>query len=57
MGNMRSLVKTLMVVLFLGWILVWIMISTNLFKSKWTPKLSKYLNTTYFGPQGINFSI
>ncbi|CAE6117515.1 unnamed protein product [Arabidopsis arenosa] len=54
MGNMRSLVKILMVVLFLGWIFVWIMISTNLFKSTWTPKLAKNLNTTYFGPQGTN---
>ncbi|XP_023636972.1 ferric reduction oxidase 4 isoform X1 [Capsella rubella] len=54
MGNMRSLVKMLMVVLFLGWMFVWIMISTNLFKSNWTPKLAKYLNTTYFGPQGTN---
>lgn len=57
MGNTRSLLKMLMVVLFLGWIFVWIMISTNLFKSNWTPKLAKYLNTTYFGPQGITFSI
>jgi len=54
---MRSLVKMLMVVLFLGWIFVWIMISTNRFQNIWTPKLAKYLKTTYFGPQGINFSI
>lgn len=53
---MRSLLKMLMVALFLGWMFIWIMISTNRFKNIWTPKLAKYLNTTYFGPQGINFS-
>ncbi|WZZ01057.1 hypothetical protein YC2023_073385 [Brassica napus] len=42
-----------MLVAFVGWIFVWIMVSTNVFKNKWTPKMAKYLNTTYFGPQGI----
>ncbi|KAF2596239.1 hypothetical protein F2Q68_00012376 [Brassica cretica] len=54
MGDMRNLLKMLMMVVFVGWMFVWVMISTNLFKNKWTPKMTKYFNTTYFGPQGIN---
>ncbi|KAG7564987.1 Ferric reductase transmembrane component-like domain [Arabidopsis suecica] len=33
---------------------MWIMISTKVYKYNWTPKLAKYFNTTYFGPQGTN---
>lgn len=55
MGDMRNLLKMLMMVVFVGWMFVWVMISTNLFKNKWTPKMTKYFNTTYFGPQGISF--
>ncbi|CAH8355896.1 unnamed protein product [Eruca vesicaria subsp. sativa] len=54
MGDMRNLLKMLMMVVFVGWMFVWVMISTNLFKNKWTPKMTKYFNTTYFGPQGTN---
>ncbi|KAF8097132.1 hypothetical protein N665_0294s0034 [Sinapis alba] len=54
MGDMRNLLKMIMMVVFVGWMFVWVMLSTNLFKNKWTPKMTKYFNTTYFGPQGIN---
>lgn len=53
MGDLRNLLKMLMMVVFVGWMFVWVMLSTNLFKNKWTPKMTKYFNTTYFGPQGI----
>lgn len=53
MEIIRSLMKMGMLILFVEWIFVWIMISTKLYDDNWTPKLTKYLNTTYFGSQGI----
>ncbi|CAH2064742.1 unnamed protein product [Thlaspi arvense] len=54
MGNMRNLLKMILAFVFVGWIFIWIMISTKVYKYDWTPKLAKYFNTTYFGPQGTN---
>ncbi|XP_010545917.1 PREDICTED: ferric reduction oxidase 4 isoform X1 [Tarenaya hassleriana] len=53
MGTTRSIMKMIFAVMFIGWIFVWIMIPTKVFKYNWTPKLAKHLNTTYFGPQGL----
>lgn len=52
MGNIRNMLKMILVFVFVGWIFIWIMISTKVYKYNWTPKLAKYFNTSYFGPQG-----
>ncbi|KAJ4887849.1 Ferric reduction oxidase 4 [Raphanus sativus] len=54
MGDMRNLLKMLMVAVFVGWMFIWVMVSTDLFKKQMDSQMAKYFNTTYFGPQGIN---
>ncbi|XP_059667121.1 ferric reduction oxidase 4-like [Cornus florida] len=46
--------RMIFVLVFLGWLLVWIMLPTKTYKNAWTPKLNNKLNSTYFGGQGIN---
>ncbi|XP_074294227.1 ferric reduction oxidase 4-like [Silene latifolia] len=48
------LLKLICLIVFLGWMLIWILIPTDVYKSKWTPKLSEKFNATYIGGQGIN---
>ncbi|XP_074291536.1 ferric reduction oxidase 4-like isoform X2 [Silene latifolia] len=46
------LLKLICLLVFLGWMLIWILIPTDVYKSKWTPKLSEKFNATYIGGQG-----
>lgn len=40
--------------MFLGWLTVWILLPTKVYKNTWTPKLEIKLNSTYFREQGVN---
>ncbi|KAK3220403.1 hypothetical protein Dsin_014373 [Dipteronia sinensis] len=44
----------LAVILGLGWLLIWVLLPTKLYKQTWTPKLNTKLNSTYFREQGTN---
>ncbi|KAL9392165.1 hypothetical protein Peur_016085 [Populus x canadensis] len=46
--------RLIFLVVFLGWLVVWIMLPTKLYKNTWTPKLNSKLNSTYFSGQGTN---
>ncbi|XP_074294229.1 ferric reduction oxidase 4-like [Silene latifolia] len=48
------LLKLICLLVFLGWMLIWIVISMEFYKYKWTPKLSEIFNATYIGEQGTN---
>ncbi|KAG8381271.1 hypothetical protein BUALT_Bualt06G0105200 [Buddleja alternifolia] len=37
---------------FVGYMIIWIMLPTKTYKDSWTPKLNKRLNSTYFREQG-----
>ncbi|KAH1139695.1 hypothetical protein GYH30_028870 [Glycine max] len=39
---------------FIGWLTVWILLPTKVYKNTWTPKLKTKLNSTYFREQGTN---
>ncbi|XVE58483.1 hypothetical protein DITRI_Ditri04bG0173200 [Diplodiscus trichospermus] len=41
-------------VVFLGWLMIWVMLPTKLYKNTWTPKLDSKLTSTYFAGQGTN---
>ena len=44
--------RMMFLVVFLGWLMVWVLLPTKMYKQKWTPKLNSKLNSTYFGEQG-----
>lgn len=56
-GRVQFAIRLLVLVLFLGWIFIWIMSPTNTFRQAWLPRYkAKTNNTTYFGSKGvINF--
>ncbi|KAL0304306.1 UNVERIFIED_CONTAM: Ferric reduction oxidase 4 [Sesamum radiatum] len=39
---------------FVGYMFIWIMLPTKTYKNSWTPKLNEKLNSTYFREQGTN---
>nr|AHW49458.1 ferric reductase [Phaseolus vulgaris] len=53
---MRNLtfLKIIFVLVFVGWIMVWILLPTKVYKNTWNPKLENKLNSTYFREQGTN---
>ncbi|KAH7513089.1 hypothetical protein FEM48_Zijuj12G0159500 [Ziziphus jujuba var. spinosa] len=54
----RATIKLLVVLVFMGTILIWIMMPTNTFRQKWRIQIrAKYNNSKYFGSQGSNLLI
>lgn len=51
MNNM--IIRLILLLVFAGWLIVWIMVPTKTYKLVWTPKLQSHLTSTYFGVQGI----
>ncbi|KAJ6738473.1 putative proteinDPH OXIDASE [Salix koriyanagi] len=46
--------RIIFLVVFLGWLVIWILLPTKLYRNTWTPKLESKLNSTYFSGQGTN---
>lgn len=49
-----SALKVLFLVVFVGWIFIWILLPTSAYTQKWVSKLDTRLKSTYFGSQGPN---
>ncbi|KAL9237330.1 hypothetical protein vseg_011891 [Gypsophila vaccaria] len=49
-----ALLKGICLVVFFGWMFIWVVISMEFYKYQWTPKLAKIFNATYIGGQGTN---
>ncbi|ESW07101.1 hypothetical protein PHAVU_010G101500 [Phaseolus vulgaris] len=48
-------IRLLVLVLFLGWIFIWVMSPTNTYRERWLPKYRAKTNTTtYLGSKGSN---
>ncbi|KAL9303994.1 hypothetical protein ACSQ67_021257 [Phaseolus vulgaris] len=48
-------IRLLVLVLFLGWIFIWVMSPTNTYRERWLPKYREKTNTTtYLGSKGSN---
>ncbi|KAL2336000.1 hypothetical protein Fmac_010446 [Flemingia macrophylla] len=45
-------IRVFVLVLFLGWVLIWIMMPTNTFTQKWWPRYMAKTNSAYFGTKG-----
>ncbi|KAH9646866.1 Ferric reduction oxidase 2 [Citrus sinensis] len=52
METIKSAIKLLVMVIFLGYILLWIIMPTNKFYLNWLPQIQSKTNSTYFGEQG-----
>ncbi|KAG4377950.1 hypothetical protein GLYMA_18G235900v4 [Glycine max] len=50
-GRVQSAIRLLVLVVFLGWIFVWIVTPTNTYQQKWQPRLQAKTNSI-FGAQG-----
>ncbi|XP_057454669.1 ferric reduction oxidase 2-like [Lotus japonicus] len=53
-GRIQFAIRLVAVLVFLGWILLWIMAPTNTYAKKWSPQIVKKTISTYFGIQGSN---
>lgn len=51
-GRVQSAIRLLVLVVFLGWIFVWIVTPTNTYQQKWQPRLQAKTNSI-FGAQGL----
>ncbi|XP_073032232.1 ferric reduction oxidase 2-like [Primulina eburnea] len=55
--NVQLGIKFLVLVIFLGYMMIWIMMPTNIFWLHWLPRIHAATASTYFGLQGANFLI
>ncbi|TKY65412.1 Ferric reduction oxidase 2 [Spatholobus suberectus] len=55
-GRAQSLIRLLVLVVFLGWIFIWIMAPTNTYKQKWQPRLQAK-TSSIFGKQGATLLV
>ncbi|CAM8983929.1 unnamed protein product [Rhodiola kirilowii] len=53
MGSGKAF-NAIFLIVFLGWLMIWIMLPTNNYKLKWNPDLILKLYSTYFQSQGTN---
>ncbi|EYU25132.1 hypothetical protein ABFS82_06G030300 [Erythranthe guttata] len=50
----RAAWQIFLLVVFVGYIFMWIMLPTKTYSTSWTPKLEHHLKSTYFREQSIN---
>ncbi|KAK6786751.1 hypothetical protein RDI58_015276 [Solanum bulbocastanum] len=55
--NIQQAIKLLVLLILMGYFMIWIMMPTNTFYLHWLPHLYAKLNSTYFGQQGSNILI
>ncbi|KAL8248032.1 hypothetical protein R6Q59_009248 [Mikania micrantha] len=48
------IIRMVSLLVFVGWVFMWVMLPTKKYKNSWTLSLSKHLNSTYFREQGTN---
>jgi len=52
--RLQIAIRLLVLLLFLGWIFIWIMSPTNTFRQIWLPRYrASTNNTTYLGSKGL----
>ncbi|KAJ8529470.1 hypothetical protein K7X08_036305 [Anisodus acutangulus] len=54
MGSRSAVLNIFLVLVFVGWLFIWVMLPTKTYKNSWTPQLLEKLNSTYFREQGTN---
>ncbi|KAK9743039.1 hypothetical protein RND81_03G212800 [Saponaria officinalis] len=53
----KKMIMVTMIILMLGYLMMWIIMPTNLYRYTWTPKLKAKMTSTYFGTQGQSILI
>ncbi|MCD7463949.1 hypothetical protein HAX54_051761 [Datura stramonium] len=53
MGS-RAALNVFVLLVFVGWLFIWVMLPTKTYKYSWTPQLQNKLSSTYFREQGTN---
>lgn len=52
-GAVRTIIKLLLMAVYLGTLMIWVLMPTNTYRQNWLPHLrAKFGFTTYFGAQG-----
>lgn len=52
-GTVRAIIKLLLMAVYLGTLMLWVLMPTNTYRQNWLPHLrAKFNFTTYFGVQG-----
>ncbi|PSS11693.1 Ferric reduction oxidase [Actinidia chinensis var. chinensis] len=52
LNAIRAMIMVLVMVVFVGYLLLWLMTPTNVYRQKWLPKIRADANSTFFGAQG-----
>lgn len=47
------LIKWFLLLVFAGWVMYWMVLPTKISRKEWSPELTEFTNTTYFGRLGI----
>ncbi|KAK6920087.1 Ferric reductase, NAD binding domain, partial [Dillenia turbinata] len=55
--RLRKSIKVVVILVLLGYLFLWVMLSTNTYRTKWQPQLRAKTNTTFFGKQGANLLV
>ncbi|CAK9156739.1 unnamed protein product [Ilex paraguariensis] len=53
----RAAIMVVLVAVFTGYLLIWVMTPTNVYRQTWLPNIRARTNTTYFGTQGATILI
>ncbi|XP_057495747.1 ferric reduction oxidase 2-like [Actinidia eriantha] len=48
----RAMIMVLVIVVFVGYLFLWLMTPTNVYRQTWLPKIRADTNSTFFGAQG-----
>ncbi|THF95294.1 hypothetical protein TEA_016836 [Camellia sinensis var. sinensis] len=51
MNDMRRVMMVVVMVVFVGYLFLWVMTPTNLYRQTWLPKIGADTNSTFFGTQ------
>ncbi|KAL6127678.1 hypothetical protein ACLB2K_071041 [Fragaria x ananassa] len=49
-----SVLRFILLLVFVGWLIIWIVLPTKTYRDSWRPSLQDHLTSTYFGDQGMN---
>ncbi|XP_027336527.1 ferric reduction oxidase 2 isoform X2 [Abrus precatorius] len=52
LGRVQFAIRVLVLLVFLGWIFIWAVMPTNIYRQSWLPQYQAKINSTYFGAQG-----
>lgn len=55
MKKLKSAILLFLMMVFVGYILIWFMMPTNTFYLHWLPDIQLKTDSTYFGQQGFEF--